>query len=282
MNILHPTKIAASVCKVGVKKANRTVLELLILGFMAGALVGLGAQGATIAIHGIPNFSVSRLVSGLMLSIGLIMVTVSGGELFLGNNLMIIPLLEKRISLKAMVRNLSIVYFANFLGGVVIAILLYYSHQFSYSNGMLGGFTIKFAYDKVTMTFRGALFSGILCGWIICTGVLMSYSTRVMTGKVVAVFVAMLLYGASGIDNSVANMHHIPAGIIAMNSTRYLEAAYKGYGLTVMDLKQLNWITMFSRNLLPATIGNIIGGCGFVGYFYWLANMKKHGNKKYC
>ena len=149
------------------------------------------------------------------------------------------------------------------VGAVALAYLVYLSGQYNYTSGALGAFTIKVALGKVSLSFLPALISGILCNILVCAAVLMASTAKDIAGKSLAIFFPIMAFVVSGFEHCVANMYYIPAGIFAsMNPD---------YGITGSQIAALNWGNFFTVNLLPVTIGNIIGG-GFIigGLFFYL------------
>ena len=199
------------------------------------------------------------------------MVLLAGAELFTGNNLIIAAVLEKRVSFSAMLKNWIAVYIGNLIGSVFIAFLIVQSGQLSSGASLLGGITIKIAYGKVSLSFVQAVFLGIMCNWLVCLAVWLCYGAKDMTGKMLAAFFPIWLFITSGFEHSVANMYYIPAGIFSKSVPAYAAAS----GLSAEALSNINWAAFFIKNLMPVTLGNIIGGAFFVGMFYWICYKKK-------
>ena len=197
------------------------------------------------------------------------MVVLSGGELFTGNNLMIMGVLDRRISVGAMLRNWVIVYCANFLGGLLIALLGSWSGLFTSGGNLLGVMTIKIAAGKIGLSFGKAVVLGFLCNWLVCLAVWQATGSKDMAGKILGIFFPILLFVTAGFEHSIANMYYISAGILASHSQALAGAAVSS-GLVTADAPQnLTWGGMLLHNLLPVTLGNILGGSGFVGMLYW-------------
>ena len=239
---------------VGIKKAELSALNQFILGILAGAFIAFGSQVANLVGHAITNAAIAKLISGLIFPTGLILVVLAGAELFTGNCLMIIALLERKIKISQLLRAWLIVYLGNLLGGIFLAFLISKSGQFN--NELLKEFTIKVATNKISLTFSNAFILGVLCNWLVCLAVWMSFGAKDTTGKILAIFFPIWLFIASGFEHSVANMYYIPAGIFAGGAN-------------------LTWSAMFIKNLLPVTLGNILGGAGFVGIVYWFTGKEK-------
>ena len=268
---LTTQEIADFTVNIGVKKATLTTANQFILGILAGAFIAFGAQASNIATHTISDVAAAKLIGGLIFPAGLMLVLMAGAELFTGNNLMIMALSERRITLAQLIRSWVVVYAGNFAGSVLVALLVSWSGQLNYTGGLLGGVTIKAAAGKVSLTFTQAFVLGILCNWLVCLAVWMSFGAKDGVSKAVCVFFPIWLFVASGFEHSIANMYYIPAGILA-KSAYTSKALELGVSQTAID--SLNWCTMFTRNLLPVTLGNILGGAGFVGCVYWFVYLR--------
>ena len=272
-NFLTPSEIAEFTVNAGIKKANLTVMNQFILGILAGAFIAFGAQAANMASHTITNVSIAKFIGGLIFPVGLMMVLMAGAELFTGNCLMIMALAERKINLIQLLRSWIIVYLGNLAGGILIAFLISCSGQLNYTGGLLGGFTIKAAAGKINLSFMNAFVLGILCNWVVCLAVWMSFGAKDGISKMFCAFFPIWLFVASGFEHSIANMYYIPAGIIAKCNALYVSKALES-GVSQSAVDSLNWCSMFTDNLLPVTLGNIIGGSCFVGMIYWFAYLR--------
>jgi formate/nitrite transporter len=264
----------------GVKKAGYSAWNTLLLGLLGGAFIAFASEGSNTAIHTIASVGVGKALAGALFATGLMLVVIAGAELFTGNMLMVAPLLGGRIGLGRMLRNWGLVYVGNLLGSVLIAGLIFYSGQFGFSHGLLGGFTIKVAAYKVGLTFVQAFAMGILCNWLVCMAVWMAAAAKDIVGKLFAIFFPIWLFITSGFEHSVANMYYIPAGIFAKTVATFVEQA-KTLGVTDAGLAKLDWTHFFVSNLIPVTLGNIVGGGLFVGVIFWLSHVvasKKAGD----
>lgn len=272
-NFLTPSEIAEFTVNAGIKKANLTVMNQFILGILAGAFIAFGAQAANMASHTITNVSIAKFIGGLIFPVGLMMVLMAGAELFTGNCLMIMALAERKINLIQLLRSWIIVYLGNLAGGILIAFLISCSGQLNYTGGLLGGFTIKAAAGKINLSFMNAFVLGVLCNWVVCLAVWMSFGAKDGISKMFCAFFPIWLFVASGFEHSIANMYYIPAGIIAKCNPLYAAKALES-GISQSAIDSLNWCSMFTDNLLPVTLGNIIGGSCFVGMIYWFAYLR--------
>jgi len=244
--------------------------------FFAGIMIGLGAAGSSVAAHGVGNVGLARLTAAAVFPVGLMMVILMGAELFTGDCLLAIGLPEKDISPLQFIKTLAVVYLGNLIGGVVLSLLIAMSGQLDYSNGMLGAYTIKIAIGKVSLSPAKAISSGILCNILVCAAVIMAVCAKDITGKLLVSFFVIMLFVTAGYEHCVANMYYISAGIMAKLNPEYVNAAMENYGITASQLSSLNIGTMIVNNLVPVTIGNIIGGSCFIGIpFYYFTRDRK-------
>ena len=258
----------------GIKKTNLTTKKLILLGIAAGFFIGIGAEASSLAMHGISNVGLARTVAGVVFPIGLMLIVLLGGELFTGNCLISMAVYDKKAKLKGMIRNLTIVYISNFIGAALMAWMINNCGQLNFSDGGAGAFTIKVALGKVGIDPIQAIVSGILCNVLVCLAIFMAATAKDVAGKCIAIFFPIFVFVISGFEHCVANMYYIPAGIFAAQNSLYAAKATELYGITAEQLSGLNFGTMFS-NLIPVTIGNIIGGMVFVGLLYWYLYRKK-------
>jgi formate/nitrite transporter len=284
-NYLTPPEITEATIQTGIKKSKTTIVNMLILGILAGAFIAFAAEGSNMAAFNLfakaETYGLGKVLAGAVFGTGLMLVLIAGGELFTGNTMILVGVLDKKVSIKAMLKNWLFVYVGNFIGSIFIAYMMNESGLFSSGDSMLGAVTIKIAAYKVGLTFTQGLFLGIMCNWLVCLAVWMAYGAKDMTGKILAIFFPIWLFITSGFEHCVANMYYIPAGILAKNNESLTDAAAV-LGVTPEKLNHLNWETFFTGNLIPVTLGNIIGGGIFVGAVYWyvyIKNSKSSGEK---
>lgn len=274
MKLKSPPEILDAMIELSVTKSRQGVVKLLILGIAAGAFIALGAEGSMMAsfnlIASSETFGLGRALMGLLFATGLMLVIMAGGELFTGNTMIITGVLEKKVSTGHMLKNWVLVYFSNMLGAVLIAVMMYYSGLFDSGEGLLGAVTLKTAVSKANLGFAAALVMGILCNWLVCLAVWLSMAAQTVAGKVLGILFPIWLFVTSGFEHSVANMYYIPAGMLAKNNEAYVSLS----GIGQDALANLNLSGFFITNLIPVTIGNIIGGSLCVGTLYWLAYKK--------
>ena len=247
----------------------------MILAFFSGVFLAFAAAGSTIASHNLlanpDTFGLGRLLSGLIFASGLMMVVLTGAELFTGNTLILISVYDRKVTVKQMLFNWLMVYIGNFAGGIFIAWLMNLSGAFAANNGLFGAMTIKIAVNKTSLLFHSAFILGILCNWIVCTAIWVSFTSCDITGKIFAILFINALFVITGFEHSIANMYFIPAGIFASGSPDLTILSQ----ISAEQLSGLNWINFFVKNLIPVTLGNIIGGGLMVWTLFWLALKKK-------
>ena len=269
MNTLIQTKIIESKIK-----TKTPIWRLLLLGVLAGMFIAFGASSSSLAIHAMENSGLAKVVAGTIFPVGLMMIVLIGGELFTGDCMMVFGMMHKDFHVLSMVKVLCLVYISNFIGSAMIATLIFFSGQLDMSNGLLGAFTIKVAMGKVSLPFSKAIASGILCNILVCIAVLMAGVAKDIPGKILAIFFPIMTFVIGGYEHCVANMYYIPAGILAATNDVYREAAMNAYGYTEAQLSTLNLQNFVLANLVPVTIGNIIGGMLFVSLPLYILHRK--------
>ena len=274
-NIFVPQQIVSANIRAAAGKTEIPGLRLMLLGIFAGMFIACGASASSAAMHAVSNVGLARLVAGCIFPVGLMMIVFVGGELFTGDCLMIMGCIHGKFSVWSMIKVLILVFVSNFVGSALFAYLVSVSTQYDFTGGLLGAFTIKVAMGKVSMSFGAAFVSGILCNFFVCIAVLMAAAAKDVAGKVWAIFFPIMAFVVSGYEHCVANMYYIPAGIFAAANEAYVQTAMEAYGYTAQQLSALNWGNMLVNNLLPVTLGNIVGGMVFVGLPLYLI----HGAK---
>jgi len=275
MNLFSPADIAKNYIAIGKSKVNTPVAKMFLLAVLAGMFIGLGGVGATTAAVSVPLASVGKFLGACIFPGGLTMVLLAGSELFTGNNLLTIPLLEKEITLGGMLKNWIVVYIGNFVGSMIVAAGAVFSHQLSlFGNGMATS-VISTAASKCTLTFGDAFLRGIFCNFLVCIAVWISFAAKDVAGKIIGLFFPIMIFVLCGFEHSVANMYYISAGLFAKSVPAYAEAA----SAAGVDLSVINWGNFFGTNLLPVTLGNIVGGAICVGCVYWFIYLRKNSSK---
>lgn len=250
---------------IGIQKAALPIINVLPLSFLAGTYIAFGAVFASVVAIGMDGVwpqGFVKMLQGVVFSMGLILVVVGGGELFTGNVLLVIVWAQKKIGLLGLLRNWLIVYIGNFIGSITVVMLILLSREYRVSDGALGSIMLSTANAKVQYGFMEALTLGILCNIMVCLAVWLSYSGRTTTDKILAIIFPITFFIAAGFEHSVANMYIIPLGLMMKS---FDPAFVSTLGL---DLTNLSWVSFLLRNLLPVTLGNIIGGGFFVGILY--------------
>ncbi len=256
-----PAAIASTYETTGTAKTKMSFRKTFLLGIMAGAFIALGGLGSQIASVCAPDPSTGRLISSIVFPIGLFMVLVGGAELFTGNCLIMIPVLSKKATVKGMLRNWGIVYLGNLVGGIIIALLANFSHTYAFADGALAQAVVNTAVAKSNISFADGLLKGILCNILVCMAVWCSFAADELAGKVLALWLPVMLFIIGGFEHCVANMYFIPAGMIATSV----------YGIAA-DISLFGFLV---TNLIPVTIGNIIGGGICVGAMYYMIYLKE-------
>lgn len=271
LSALTTGEILEKVSDSGIAKAEGKTLRLLIWALLAGAYIAFGAQASQMVSFNLladpESLGVGRLVSAAVFPVGLMMVVLCGAELFTGNCLMIIGVLDRKIRISGMLRNWVLVYLGNFLGALLVVALMKSTGLWETGSGLLGASVIKTAQAKVQLSFGQAFVRGILCNWLVCLAVWMSTGARETVSKIFAIWFCIGLFVISGFEHSIANMYFIPAGIAAAADSGLAQLA----GCDVSVLTVGNFLI---KNLLPVTLGNILGGGLFVGMVYWFTGRK--------
>ncbi len=256
-----PREIAERVENVGVTKANLPLLSQAALGVLGGGFIGLGAMFFTLVVGDASlSFAFARVLGGCVFSLGLILVVVAGAELFTGNNLLVMATVAGRISTLKFFQNLVVIYLANFVGAAGLAGLVALSGHWRMGGGGVGRAAVSIATAKCALPFGEAFVNGVLCNVLVCLAVWLAMAGRTVTDKVLAIVFPIAAFVACGFEHSVANMYFIPLGV-------FLREQAVAAGVENLDV--LNW-TGLARNLLPVTLGNLVGGAGMVGLVYWV------------
>jgi formate/nitrite transporter len=256
-----PGEIAGHVETVGVTKANLPVVSMIALGVLAGGFIGLGALYHTVVVSDPTlGFAMSRVMGGLAFSLGLILVVVAGAELFTGNNLLVMAWVSERIPAGKLLQNLIVVYFANLVGALGLAILVAWSGHLKMSGGAVEKTAVTIAAAKCALPFFEAFYKAILCNVLVCLAVWTAMAGRTVTDKILAIVFPISAFVAAGFEHCVANMYLIPLGLMVRDNAILADAP---------QLAALTWPRFF-LSLIPVTLGNLAGGAGMVGLVYWV------------
>ena len=265
IDALLPGEMATKAEYVGMRKAETPALTMFALAVLAGAFIALGAVFATntAAGSGALPFGVAKMLTGLVFCLGLILVVVGGAELFTGNNLIVMAWASGKVTGRALLRNWGIVYVGNFVGSFGTALLVLGSKQYTFGGGAVGETALKIAAGKASLEFFQALALGVLCNVLVCLAVWLTFSARSTLDKIAAIIFPISAFVAAGFEHSIANMYFVPYGLL-IKETDTAFVAERG-----LDLTHLTWSNFLLNNLLPVTIGNIIGGAVLVAAIYW-------------
>jgi len=270
---LLPPEIAKRAEEVGARKCRLPFWPLLTLAILAGAFIALGAIFSTTVsagTAGVLPFGIIRLLSGVVFCLGLVLVVVGGAELFTGNALISMAWASGTVSTREVLRNWSIVYSGNLIGAVATAIFLYLSRQYTFGGGVVGLAALEIARAKTSLEFVQAVVLGILCNALVCLAVWLCLGARSTTDKILAIVFPISAFVAAGFEHSVANMYYIPLGLLIKTDTVFLTTL----GKSAADYTSLTWTNFFLANLLPVTLGNLIGGVMLVGLTYWFIYLR--------
>lgn len=270
MNLFTPKECAANYAVAGAAKTRMPLVKMFLLAVLAGFFIAMGGAVTNTAAHSIGNVGVARIVCGLLFPFGLAMVVLTGAELFTGNTLITISVLDGKATAFEMLRNWGVVYLGNTAGAMLVAAGCAYGGQLNYSGGQLAVFTMKLAAGKCALPVGGAIILGILCNVLVTAGVLLSLSAKDLTGRVVGAYLPVAFFVICGFEHCIANLYYIPAGLFAKTIPAYAALA----GESGVDLTALTWGNFLLRNLLSVTIGNIIGGTA-MGALYWYCHGRK-------
>ena len=256
-----PLEIAQNYVEIGIHKVRLSAFKMLVLGFFAGVFIGFAGIASTVGSAAVENSSLSRLVSACLFPAGMAMVLVAGSELFTGNNLIIIALLEKKITLLQMLKNWGFVFLGNFIGAAFVAIMVVYGHTPDLLGGRLADSVVNAALHRVNLTFMDSVIRGILCNILVCIAVCAAFASKTVSGKLLMSFWPVMLFVLCGFEHSIADIYFCLAGIFTAAE----------YGIAAEGLSMGSFLL---KNLLPVTLGNIIGGAGIVGVGYWLMYLR--------
>jgi len=300
MNFLAPGEVATAACGAGGKKSTLSLGQLIVLGILAGAYIGFGANLATVVSNDLPKYmgnGFGQFLFGAVFSTGLMLVVIGGAELFTGNNMfMMIGALNGNNTWGDLLKNWVIVWCANFVGSLLLVYIIaggFYGFfdktaAVGLFNGAVGAKAIAIALGKVKLTWMSAFCRAILCNWLVCMAVWLALASKDVVGKVFGIFFPIMAFVASGFEHSVANMFFIPMGILCSHIPGIVDFAAQATVTAAMtpdaaaaaiasykaSLAPLTWGNFLVKNLVPVTLGNIVGGAIFVGGIYWYSYIK--------
>lgn len=277
---LLPPQLVEQAVAAGAAKGNLPTVQQFFLAVLAGVFIAMGALFCTIVVTGggldgaiqLP-YGITALLGGLAFCLGLILVVVAGAELFTGNNLMVVAVASNRLTVPSLLRNWVVVYLGNFLGSMATAYVMYHTAQYTFADGQLGVKAMAIANAKCALEFTPAFMRGLCCNALVCLAVWLTLSCRTTTDKILAIIFPITAFVAAGFEHCVANMYFIPIGIFVKSDAAFWAA--KGVDLT--QYADLTWRNFLVANLVPVTIGNIVGGACFVGVIYWMVYARPTG-----
>ncbi len=274
MGFNTPLQVAEAVSNAGKTKACLPILQMIILGIFAGAYIGFGAELATMVMTGTADklgMGMTKFIGGAVFSTGLMLVVIGGAELFTGNNLMTIGLSQKQFGITGLLYNWFFVYVANLIGSVLLVYIMFETNLWQTGGNAVGTTALGIAAGKVNLSFSEAFYRGIGCNWLVCLAVWLAMASQDVVGKIFGIFFPIMAFVASGFEHCVANMYFIPMGIL-LKGDAAMAAAVAELGAKA-DL--LTWGGFFVNNLIPVTLGNIVGGAVFVGLAYFMVYVKQ-------
>lgn len=256
-----PLEIAKNFVIIGTHKVKIPALKMVLLGIFAGLFIGFAGIASTTASATIANPSIAKLVGACVFPAGLAMVLIAGSELFTGNNLIIIALLEKEIKWYEMLKNWFFVFLGNFIGTALVAAMVVYGGTPELFDGVLAEKIVVAAVSRVEQTFMEAFIRGILCNILVCIAVWAAFAAKKVSGKILMSFWPIMLFVLCGFEHSIADMYFGVAGLLTASE----------YGIAS---EGLTWGSFLLNNLLPVTLGNTLGGAGIVGAGYWFLYLR--------
>ena len=269
---LAPGGVAKAMIGVGKAKTSLSVMQMIVLGILAGAFIGFGSELATMVSFDMSKFlgvGFAKFIFGSVFSVGLILVVIAGAELFTGNNLIFVGVLTGDVKFSKMLNNWFWVYLANFIGSLLLVWIMYATGLWKTGDLGVGAKALAIANGKVNLAWGAAFARAIGCNWLVCLAVWLAVASKDVVGKIFAIYFPIMAFVASGFEHSVANMYFVPMGLLLKANADVVAAA----GLTD-KLANLTWGGFFINNLIPVTLGNIVGGALFVSALYWAVYLK--------
>ncbi|MFA5252251.1 MAG: formate/nitrite transporter family protein [Phycisphaerae bacterium] len=271
--LLSPKEITEKVVETSKEKSALPILPMLLLGMLAGVYIGFGAELCTMVTHDLSKYlgvGFAKFIGGSVFTVGLMLVVLGGAELFTGNCLMLTGVLAGQVSVSGMLRNWFFVFFANFAGSMLLVVIMYYSNLWKVGNLGVGAAALATAVAKVNLSFSEAFCRAVACNWLVCLAVWLAIAGKDAVSKIFGIYFPIMAFVASGFEHSVANMYLIPIGLFLKGDAAVVNAA----GLAGM-MGSFTWSGFLIGNLVPVTLGNIVGGAFFVGGFYYFAYLRR-------
>lgn len=276
--MLNFNQLVEKTIKIAINKAQSSYLYLFLKALLAGIFVVLGVCVRNAAVYNINNDSLVRILGSLFFPIGFIFIVYLGGELFTGNSLMIMAVLDKKVKLLRMIKNLIIVYIGNLVGSLLGVSLINSSGFLNINKGALGAFTINVACNKLSLNTTELLFSSIICNIFVCGAILMVTATKDASAKFLISWYTICAFGIVGFEHIVVNMYYLPAGLWASHNNDYVSKAIKLYNVVNNDINNINILNII-RSFSIVTLGNTIGGVLLVGIFMYIIKQQSYNYK---
>jgi formate transporter len=282
VDALLPPDMARRAEAIGIRKAKLDFWTMFALAILAGAFIAAAAVYATTVWTGgaaLP-YGVNRLLGGLVFCLGLILVVVAGAELFTGNNLIVMAWAARKVTTGQLLRNWGIVFVGNFVGSLLTVAIMFMTKQYMFSKGAVGLTALNIATTKASLEPVQAFFLGVMCNALVCMAVWLCYGARSTMDKIMAIIFPISMFVAAGFEHNVANMYFIPMGLVIK---QFAPAAFWASdalakatptAITIEAFSKLTWGNFFLNNLIPVTLGNIVGGAGMVGLAYWFVYLR--------
>ncbi|MDW6017301.1 formate transporter FocA [Vibrio plantisponsor] len=271
---LLPPQMAERAAETGVGKATKAAYKSFLLAISAGIHIGIAFVFYTVVTtgaHDLP-YGVTKLLGGIAFSLGLILVVITGGELFTSTVLTLVAKASGKISWRQLMKNWTVVYLGNLAGSVLLVAIMLSTRQYMEDGGQLGLNAMAISQHKLHHTFLQAFSLGLMCNILVCLAVWMTFSARSLTDKVMVLVLPVAMFVSSGFEHCIANMFQVPMAIGIKNFAP--EAFWKMTGANIADYADLNMMDFIINNLIPVTLGNVVGGGVFVGMWYWLIYLK--------
>jgi formate transporter len=275
IDTIVPADMAVRAEEAGVRRASLDLLTVLVLSVLAGAFISFGAIFATTVSAGTAGlpYGVARLLTGIVFSTGLILVVVGGAELFTGNNLIVMAWASGKVKTRSLLLNWLVAFTGNCVGCIATAALMFWTTQYTFGSGAVGLAALATANGKVSLAFVPALTLGIMCNALVCLAVWMCYSARTTIDRVVTIVPPIAAFVAAGFEHCIANVYFIPMALFIKAGAD--SAFWDSIGKTAADYPALTWTNFIFGNLVPVTVGNLIGGSLLVGAVYWYVYLRK-------
>lgn len=272
---LMPPEMAKKAAEAGAYKVNKPFFKTFMLAMTAGVHIGIAFIFYTTVTSGTEGMApgIAHFIGGLAFSLGLILVVITGSELFTSSTLVVVARASNMITTKNLLKNWVQVYFGNLAGCLLLVFIMLIAQQYMSDNGGIGINAMKIAQHKMHHSFASAVALGTMANLMVCIAVWMTYAGRTLTDKMLILILPVAMFVASGFEHSIANMFQIPFAIGIKN---FAPAEFwQMTGATASQFADLNVVDFILHNLIPVTIGNIIGGSVFVGLWFWAIYLRK-------